>query len=223
VIQVTGYDWSACGGTHVSRTGEIGLVKIIKWERRGDETRVEFRCGERALNDYAQKNSMVNRLSAGFNVGHWELDQAVERLTVDNKELRSQLRQAGRALSKSRARELREDAPSVAGVRLVSYDLGAEPQVDLRELARQLVSQPAVVAILGVGDQKINLCFARSSDVDVDMVPLVRETAGRLGSRGGGGKPDFAQGGGTLDKTQRLDDVLEWAAHKVRQQLTRAE
>jgi alanyl-tRNA synthetase len=223
VIQVTGYDWSACGGTHVSRTGEIGLVKIIKWERRGDETRVEFRCGKRALSDYAQKNSMVNRLSAGFNVRHWELDQAVERLTAENKELRSQLRQAGRALSKYRAKELLEDALTVAGVRLVSYDLTAELQGDLRELARQLVSEPAVVAILGRGDQKVNLCFARSPDVDVDMVPLVRETAGRLGSRGGGGKPDFAQGGGTLEKKQQLDDVLEWAALKVCQQLTRAE
>jgi alanyl-tRNA synthetase len=223
VIQVADYDWSACGGTHVVRTGEVGMVKIIKWERRGDETRVEFRCGWRALIDYAQKNSLVNRLSAGFNVGHWELDQAVERLTADNKELRSQLRQAGRALSRYRATELREDAPSVAGVRLISYDLCAESLMDLRELARQLVSQPGVVAILGVGDRKVNLCFARSSDVDVDMVPLIRETAGRLGARGGGGKPDFAQGGGTLEKTQQLDDVLEWAAHKVRKQLTRAE
>jgi alanyl-tRNA synthetase len=72
VIQVADFDWSACGGTHVARTGEIGLCKIVKWENRGAETRVEFRCGLRALNDYAQKNNMVNHLAAGFNVGHWE-------------------------------------------------------------------------------------------------------------------------------------------------------
>ena len=63
VVEVEGFDWSACGGTHVNRTGEVGLIKIIKWEKRGAETRVEFRCGQRALNDYRQKNSMVNRLA----------------------------------------------------------------------------------------------------------------------------------------------------------------
>lgn len=222
VVQVADFDWSACGGTHVARTGEVGLVKIIKWERRGDETRVEFRCGARALIDYARKNSMVNRLSAGFNVGHWELDQAVERLTAETKELRSHLRQAGRALSGYRADELRTNAPSVAGVRLAVHNLTAEPWIDLRELARSLVSEPNVVALLGAGDQKANLCFARSPDVDVDLVPLVRETAQKLGSRGGGGKPDFAHGGGTLENTHQLDAVLEWAAQMVREQLTKS-
>jgi len=223
VVQVADFDWSACGGTHTARTGEIGLVKIIKWERRGNETRVEFRCGRRALIDYAQKNSMVNSLAAGFNVGHWELDQAVERLTAEIKELRAGLRRAGRELARFEAEELRSTAPSIAGVRLVVRKLGEQPVMELRELARQLVSRPGVVALLGAGDQKAQFCFARSSDVEIDMVPLVQDIAQMLGSRGGGGKPDFAQGGGLLTDVQQLDTALEAAAQTVRAQLKRVE
>jgi alanyl-tRNA synthetase len=223
VIQVADFDWSACGGTHVARTGEIGLCKIVKWENRGAETRVEFRCGLRALNDYAQKNNMVNHLAAGFNVGHWELDQAVARLTAEVKELRSHLRTAGRALVEYEAQRLRATAAIVASVRLVVHQLTEDALINMRELARQLVSEPGVVALLGMGDQKAQLCFARSADIEIDMVPLVRSVAEMLGSRGGGGQPDFAQGGGPLADDQQLNAVLEWTADRVRAQLERAD
>jgi len=219
VIKVADFDWSACGGTHVARTGEIGLIKILKWEKRGAETRVEFRCGRRALNDYRGKNHMVNRLAAGFNVGHWELDQAIERLTAEAKDLRSRLREAGRTLTKYKAAELRAAAPQVAQVRLVVYNLTADTLTDMRGLARELVSEPGVAALLGTGREKAQFCFARSSDVAVDMVALVRTIAERLGSRGGGGKPDFAQGGGPLENPQQLDAVLDGAAQQLCGQL----
>jgi alanyl-tRNA synthetase len=223
LVQVADFDWSACGGTHVARTGEIGLIKIIKWEKRGAETRVEFRCGQRALIDYDQKNCMINRVAAGFNVGHWELDKAVERLNDEAKELRSRLRLAGRALAKHEADVLRASAPNVGGVRLVVYNLTQESLVDMRELARHLVSKPGVVALLGVGDLKAQFCFARSSDIEIDMVSLVRSTAEALGSRGGGGRPDFAQGGGPLRAGQQLETVLEQAARELRGLLERAD
>jgi alanyl-tRNA synthetase len=196
-----------------------GDVRVIKVEKRGAETRVEFRCGRRALNDYRDKNSMVNHLAAGFNVGHWELDQAIERLTAATKDLRSRLREAGRTLAKYQAAELRATAPHVAQVRLVVYNLTADTLTDMRGLARELVSEPGVVALLGTGAEKAQFCFARSPDVNVDMVPLVRGVAERLGSRGGGGKPDFAQGGGPLENPQQLDAILDGAAQQLCRQL----
>jgi alanyl-tRNA synthetase len=93
--------------------------------------------------------------------------------------------------------------------------------VEMRELARKLVSEPSVVALLGMGDSKVQLCFARSSDIDLDMVALVRDVTETLGSRGGGGRPDFAQGGGSLGETQQLDSVLWSAAQKARAHLER--
>jgi alanyl-tRNA synthetase len=162
---------------------------------------------------------MVNRLAAGFNVGHWELDQAVERLAAEAKELRSCLREARRALARYEAVELRAAAPGVAGVRLVVCNLAECSLKDMRELARQLVSEPGVVALLGVGGQKAQFCFARSSDVEIDIVPLVRGAVEKLGGGRGGGRPDFAQGGGPLGDTRQIDVALDWALQKLQCQL----
>ena len=49
VVDIEGFDVNACGGTHVAHTGEIGLIKVLRAERRGDNTRIEFRCGFRAF------------------------------------------------------------------------------------------------------------------------------------------------------------------------------
>ncbi|MFN4294929.1 MAG: alanyl-tRNA editing protein, partial [Thermoflexales bacterium] len=62
IVEVKDYDWSACGGTHVRSTAQIGLVKIIKAEKRGAETRITFRCGGRALDDYARLSAATGRL-----------------------------------------------------------------------------------------------------------------------------------------------------------------
>jgi alanyl-tRNA synthetase len=219
VIQVADFDWSACGGTHVARTGEIGVIKVVKWEKQGQETRVEFLCGERALKDYGLKNRIVNDLAAGFNVGYWELDQAVERLVEEGKDLRSQLRAAGRSLAAYQAAELRAQAPTVEDVRVVVQKLEDRPLEEVRELARQLVSAPSVVALLGVGEDKAHFCFARSENVDLDMSALVRNTAATLGAPRGGGPPDFAQGGGPLTDVEQLDSALDWATREIYHQL----
>src|SRR5574341_51516 len=94
VVEVDSFDLTACGGTHVARAGEIGMIKIIEVERRRQESRVEFRCGGRALADYRVKNAVANRLAADLTVGHWEIDQAVARLRDDLKESRSALKAA---------------------------------------------------------------------------------------------------------------------------------
>jgi alanyl-tRNA synthetase len=221
LIQVADFDWSACGGTHVARTGEIGSIKIVKWERRGAEMRVEFLCGQRALADYARKNHMIQKVSGGLNVGYWELDQAVDRLVAETKELRAHLRRAGRSLATYRAQELREKGIDIGGLCLVVHNASSEPETEIRELARQLVSEPRVIALLGSGSEKARFCFAHSGDLDINMVPIVQELAVTLGSRGGGGSPDFAQAGGVLENAQLLDSMLAWAADRVRQQLER--
>jgi len=215
IVQVEEFDWSACGGTHVARTGQIGLLKIVKTERRGDQTRVEFRCGQRALQDYHAKHQMIQRVAAGFNVGYWELDQAVERLRTEAQDLRSRLREAGRSLTRYAAIELLAMTPAEVGMRQVVHSLADGALVDMRELARQLVTEPGVVALLGSSDGlKAHLCFARSPDVALDLLPLMRETAQALGGRGGG-QPDLAQGGGVLADREQLEAVLEQAARKL--------
>jgi alanyl-tRNA synthetase len=198
IVTVVEFDVNPCGGTHVARAGEIGLIKIVGLDYRGNETRVEFLCGGRALRDYQAKDGMVHRLTTLLTVGHWELDQAVERVQAEAKQLRQDLRRARKRLLKVEANELAEiaqaGAPAVSQpYRVVSQIWERREPGEVRALAQELAQLPGVVALLGSVGERTHLCFARAEGVDLDVVALLQEACGQLGGKGGG-RPHLAQG-----------------------------
>jgi alanyl-tRNA synthetase len=187
----------------VMHTGEIGLIKVVKTERRGEETRIEFRCGGRALQDYQAKHAVITGLAARLSVGYWELDQAVERLEGELKETRHALRAARQTLIQHEARDLLAGAADADGVRVVSACFVGRDPGEVRALVSQVIEQPGTVALAGMAGEKAQLLFARSADLSLDMVPLLKGALARLGGERGGGRPDFTQGGGvSADETQ---------------------
>ncbi len=210
IVEVPGSDCSACGGTHVRATGEIGLIKITRSERRGSETRIEFLCGWRALADYQAKNETVTSLAQEFTVGHWELGETVHRLADDLKQARRDLRRTRDALLDAEAIALWHQATPVEHVRVIQAHFSDRAMDDLKHLAQRLVAQPATVALLAsqgqVGENSY-LAFACSEDLDLHMGTLVRQACEVIGGRGGG-RPTFAQGGGPQgDQVARALDV----------------
>jgi alanyl-tRNA synthetase len=198
IVEVSGFDWSACGGTHVRATGEVGLIKIVRSERRGAETRVEFLCGGRALADYQAKNALVMGLAQEFTVGHWEVADMVHRLDDELKTTRRDLRRTRDNLLDAEAAVLWHEASRLGQVRLVKVELMGRAAEDLKHLAQRLISHPKTVVLLasgGLAAEKGSFTFARSDDLEVNMGPLVRQACEAIGGRGGG-RPDFAQGGG---------------------------
>jgi alanyl-tRNA synthetase len=198
IVEVQDLDCSACGGTHVQATGEVGLIKITRSERRGTETRVEFLCGKRALSDYAAKNAMVMGLAQEFTIGHWELADLVHRLAEDLKETRRDLRRTRDALLDAEALALWHQAQSVEGFRIVQSHLSRRTPDDIKHLAQRLITHPRTVALLateGQEGERSYFSFGRSDDLDVHMGNLVSQACEIIGGRGGG-RPNFAQGGG---------------------------
>ena len=215
IVQVEGFDWSACGGTHVARTGEVGLIKIVKLERRGAETRVEFRCGRRALHDYRRKNQLIMQIASDLTVGFWELDQAIGRMQGDAKALRRQLSEADTRLQQYEARELLESIEQRGDYGLITHTWLNRDIAYLKRVASLLVAQPNTVALLGSTGAALSLVFARSKDLSIDLAPLLKAAAAQLGGKGGG-SPDFAQAGGPAVTEEQLKATIEWAQQQLK-------
>ena len=195
IIDVDGFDVSACGGTHVRSTGVIGIVAIAGWERFRGGTRLEFKCGGRALRAHRMLRDTVRDSSSLLSTGAGELPQAIERLQGESKELRRRLKDAGARLAVFEAEVLAAKAEAVAGFRLIVEALAADAGT-LKTMAQTISSSPGYVAALVTSASPVSIVVSRSADVaTVDAARVLKALLGRFGGKGGG-RPEMAQGGG---------------------------
>ncbi|MBN1956515.1 MAG: hypothetical protein JW900_15905 [Anaerolineae bacterium] len=207
LVDVAGFDRIPCGGTHVAHTGEIGLLKVIRLDYQGKETRVEFLCGQRALADYCRKNQAVLNASAALSVGHWELEQAVARLQDNLNEAKQALRTAQEQSLLLETEQLVREATAAGSFRVVDKVWEGRPAAELRALALKIAAQPGMVALLGSTGERIHLCVARSEGVAVDAAAVLQTICAPLGGKGGG-QPYIAQGSAPPADLERVQDVL---------------
>jgi alanyl-tRNA synthetase len=220
IVEIEQFDLAACGGTHVSRTGELGLVKIVKVDHRGRGLRVEFLCGRRALEDYGFKSALVTKLSNSLSVGKTDLESAVDRLHQETKTLRSALRKATEKLLEYEIQELYQKAESNGDVRIVQRVFVDRDRREINWLSKNLTSESGVVVLLGVAGEKSHLLFARSTDIDHDMRPLLQTALQALGSTSGGGRPEMAQGGGPEADEKRVELAINHAKRSLLTQIS---
>ena len=215
IVEIDKFDWSACGGTHVRRTGEIGLVSLVRMEKHRGRSRVHFVCGRRALEDAGMRRGLLAETAGLLDSGVQDVPALVAKLQEAQRSTERELKAQQEALVEYQAREMLAEAESVAGVRLAAREMAdAEPAL-VQKMARALIAEPGVVALLGCArGGKVTVVFARSEDCSVHAGNLLRDTLREFGG-GGGGRPEFAQGGGVA--AEKLADVLESAAEAVRQ------
>ncbi len=214
IVAVEGVDYSPCGGTHCARTGEVGLIKIVRAERRGQETRIYFLCGWRALEDYQRKHAMVSSLAAHFTVADAELADAVGRLEDEARALRKALEHTQARLFELEAAHLLAGAERVGDVRVVARVFDDRNGEAVKRLALHLAAQGRCVALLASRTDRVQVAFARSDDVGYDMAALLRQVAPIFGGRGGG-QPQIAQGGGT--DAARIEEAIRHAVSLLKE------
>lgn len=197
VVEIADFDYSPCGGTHAKQTGEVGLIAIRSHERAKQMTRVHFVCGMRALHDFRSASQTVESIARRFSVGRDETPDAVNRLLDENKALLRRTRELAAMAIKAEARELSENIPLVHGLRIVTRIFAERDLDEIKLLAHRLVELEGTIALLASHEREnARLVFARSAELTADMNALLRSACEKLGGRGGG-KPDFAQGGGS--------------------------
>lgn len=205
IVSIEGVDCSACGGTHVRSTAEIGVVLVRSVEKIRKATRVEFVCGARAVQRARRDYEALTRISASLSSS---LDDAAALVSAQAdriKESDSARKKLEKELAIFHARQ-RYDAvvPDAAGVRTIVIR-DAVSMDDLRTLAQAAFSLPSVVVIGALNDPP-SVLVASSEDSGVDAGKLLKERLGALGGRGGG-SPRLAQG--SVPDRAAVDAIVE--------------
>lgn len=199
LVEVTGFDLSACGGTHVPQTGMIGIIAVSGWERFKGGSRVSFVCGGRALESHGALRDVVSGATRALSVAPGELVAAIERLQVEVKDLGRTVRRLQEEAAVTRAAEFRAGAETIGRYRSVLRDVPGWDASLLKTLAASVVAEPGFVVVLtGTGQpasgQPVPVVIARSADVDLDAGVWMKRATAELGGRGGG-RAELAQGG----------------------------
>jgi alanyl-tRNA synthetase len=211
LIEVPGFDLSACGGTHVASTGVIGIIAVSGWERFKGGSRVSFVCGARALRAHAQLRDTLTAASRALSVGALEVPETIIRLQAEAKTLHSRVKQLQEQVTTQLAGELRASAvPGRGGSRVLAAVQPGWDAAALKHLALAIVSAPGMAVVLMGEGQPVPVVVARSSDVALDAGAWMKDATVELGGRGGG-RPELAQGGltaGTNDILARANRTL---------------
>jgi alanyl-tRNA synthetase len=210
LVDIDGFDLSACGGTHVERTGSIGVIAIGTVERFKGGHRVEFFCGGRALKEFRSMRDTLAGAVRLLSVLPYELPAAIDRLQVEAREQQRTVSALRQELASYRAEEIAASGEPTSVGQLVLRVVDADAN-GLRSLASAIVSKPGFVVALVSASRPALVVVARSQAGTVPAHDVVKGLTGSFGGRGGG-KPELAQAGG-LDGSP--EDVLAAARRYI--------
>ncbi len=217
VLKVGG-DVEACGGLHVSSTGQVGPIKILRTERIQDGVeRLEYSAGIPAVKAIQEREDLLRRASLALRVTPEHLPETVNRFFEEWKDLKKENLRLKEELAEARTRVMLQEAEETGGIRLVVSEIDADPE-ELIKTAGQFGRYPDVVALLAGRDCKIAVGVGeKAQEAGINAGRLVREMCRILGG-GGGGKPGLAQGGGT--RPEKIREALDLGREMVKDALS---
>ena len=221
VVTVPGFSRELCGGTHVSRTGDIGVCKII-YETSISQgvRRIEAITGEAALRQYQESSTSLKRIAEMLRASEPELIEHVEKALAAEHALKRQVEHLKEKLAQAASAGLEEQARTVSGARVVAARLDGMDRQQMRSLVDSLRNKwkSAVVVLASADDGNVSIVTAVTKDLTgkVHAGKLVGTLAQAVGGKGGG-RPDMAEGGGK--DSGALDAALSGVYREVEAKL----
>jgi alanyl-tRNA synthetase len=215
IIDIRDWDLSACGGTHVAQTGQIGCILLRKMEKVRQGWRVEFVAGQRAVATARRDFAVLTEAASVFSAHIYDVPQQVRKSLDEIRVLRKQREQSLQDLAAAQAAALLAETPEASGRRLVVRTFSDRDINFLKLLAQKLTRlAPNVVALLAATSPQPSVVFAQSAGQASDMGALMKDTMAKLGGRGGGSK-DMAQGG--VSSAEGVETALASLARAFRE------
>ena len=206
LIDIQDFDLSACGGTHVNQTGQIGCILLRRTEKTRQGWRVEFVAGQRGVATARHDFSTLTETGGLFSAHIYDVPQQVRKSLDEIRSLRKQRERSLEDLAEAQAAAMLAETREENGRKLVVRTFSDREMDFLKLLAQKLTRLGThVVALLATTSPQPSLVFAQSTGQSNDLGVLMKDTAARFGGRGGGGK-DMAQGG--LPSADNIETAL---------------
>ncbi|RAT94736.1 DHHA1 domain-containing protein [Brevibacillus sp. Leaf182] len=197
VVMIPDFDYNPCGGTHPARTGEVGMIKILGWERHRGNIRLEFICGWRALRDYNQKQAVVRDTAKLLATNEGELIAQTERLLAERDALKAKLADVDKQLLEVEVNQQLSAASQLGHSRLIMRTFTDKTIQELQQFSQlaTALAPDAICLLAATTEDKMQVVFARGQEVNVAINQVLKETLPVINGKGGG-NPAMAQGGG---------------------------
>jgi alanyl-tRNA synthetase len=211
------YSTELCGGTHVERTGDIGLLKVLsEGAVAAGVRRIEALTGAAALAYYESQDAALQEVAAVLKSQAQDVPGRVASLIDERKKLEREVADLRKKLAAGGGGASPPESKKIGDVSFASRLLDDMPAKDLKGLADEIKGQigSGVVALVSVSDGKVSLVVGVTADLTekISAVDLVRAGSVAVGGKGGGGRPDMAQAGGPdASQAQAALDAIEKA------------
>ncbi len=220
VVRIPSWDAEACGGTHCKRTGELGILKIVKIDRLQDGVeRIIFSAGESAIKRITQQEEILAETSALLGTTPDRLPEMSKSLVAERSRLKKELDKLRERHVDSWVKNLVKRAKTIAALRLVLLRIPPKKEIQLVDLANRLKEAgPDLVAVLFEVTSRVQVAVSAGDEAvkaGINAAEIVSKVAGAIGGRGGG-RPFFATGGGT--EKDQVDNAMKMAEQLVAEQ-----
>ncbi|WNB93857.1 DHHA1 domain-containing protein [Bacillus sp. NEB1478] len=181
IVEIEGIEHNACGGTHVSRTGEIGIIKLYKTEKQRGNTRIFFKCGSRVLQDMNDSQDILNKLSLKFNTSRDEILNRFEKWEEDHNQLETEISVLKEQVNHYQAKELLHKANND----FLAHVFEDKSFNDMKELAIKLASENNLfVLFLSLSENKVML--ANNGTESTSCGKFLKQHLAKFNGKGGG-------------------------------------
>ncbi len=214
-------DVQACAGTHCSKTGEVGPIKILRTERIQDGIeRIEYSAGEAAVEEIQAREELIKKSASVLKVPHEQLPITVERFFDEWKQLRKENERLRDEIAKLRIGLLKEHAREIGGVRVITEVLPGADTKEMMKTASHLSEEGFLMILIGKREERASVVSSVPTYLKdaINASVLVKRICEVLGGSGGG-KAEIAQGGG--ERVKKVEEAMAEGLRMLEEKLAR--